>query len=156
MIQRVQSIFLFLIGVLMTLMLFFPLWSKQNADETVQLTTLKLTYLRQAETVSEQTAVYVGILIFVSISLAFISLFSFKNRMMQIKLNLLNVIILVVITSVASYLSVVVGQALFAPEVKGSFNWTFYIPTVCVLLISLSNHFIRKDEKLVRSIDRLR
>ncbi|MFY7787454.1 MAG: DUF4293 family protein, partial [Thermoflexibacteraceae bacterium] len=53
MIQRVQSIFLFLIGVCMVVMLFVPIWTKENAatQEIAKLTALQLTYQKQTQTV---------------------------------------------------------------------------------------------------------
>jgi hypothetical protein len=48
------------------------------------------------------------------------------------------------------------GEALLNPKLEGAFQPAFYLPTLALMLNLLANRFIRRDEQLVRSADRLR
>jgi hypothetical protein len=48
------------------------------------------------------------------------------------------------------------GEALLNPKLEGEFQPAFYLPTLALMLNLLANRFIRRDEQLVRSADRLR
>jgi hypothetical protein len=158
MIQRIQSIFLFLIGVCMVIMLFTPLWTKtvMSSGEVAQLNVISLSYSKQSQVVSKMPTFYVGILCIASLVLAYVSLFSFKNRMLQIKLNLINSLVMVGVFGCCAFLIFVKGESLFAPSTRGSMELGLFMPAIALVFNSLANRFIWKDEKLVRSADRLR
>jgi hypothetical protein len=158
MIQRVQSIFLFLIGVCMVVMLFVPIWTKENAatQEIAKLTALQLTYQKQTQTVSQVPTFYVGILAVLTMVIAYVSMFSFKNRMLQIKLNWANSLVMIGLLGTCTYLAVVQGESMVATATKGNYGIGLFLPAIALILNSLANRFIWKDEKLVKSIDRLR
>jgi hypothetical protein len=47
-------------------------------------------------------------------------------------------------------------ESLLQPELQGNYLMGFYLPVVALLFNLLSNRFIRKDEMLVKSADRIR
>lgn len=157
MIQRIQTVFLFLSIVAVVVMLFAPLWTKTNPQtgDLAQLTPMSLTYTQKAAVVSQQSSVYITVLAFVSIAFAFLSIFTYKNRMRQVLYNLLNILVLIAVLGCLIYFSMK-GEKLFAEPVQGSFGLGYFMPAVAVLMNSLANRFIRRDEKLVKSVDRLR
>lgn len=157
MIQRVQSIFLALAAIAMFAMIFSPIWGKEDAEKTqlVVLNATTLTYTKGKEVVQENNTIYLTILAFLSACVAAGSLFSYKNRMMQMKLNLANSVLLL-ITVVLMALNLWSSQKIFDPVNPGAFKIGFFLPIVALFFNSLANRFIRKDEKLVRSVDRLR
>jgi hypothetical protein len=158
MIQRIQSVFLFFIGVCMVVMLFMPIWTKTSAlsGEVAQLNVISLSYTKQAQVVSKIPTFYIGILCVVSLVLAYISLFSFKNRMLQIKLNLANTAIIMAIFGCCAFLIFSKGEAMMAATGAGKMGVGLFMPAIALIFNSLANRFIWKDEKLVRSSDRLR
>jgi hypothetical protein len=161
MIQRIQSVFLFFIGVCMVVMLFMPIWTKTSAlsGEMAQLNVISLSYTKQAQVVSKIPTFYIGILCVVSLVLAYISLFSFKNRMLQIKLNLANTAVIMAIFGCCAFLIFSKGEAMIAKEAAtgaGKMGVGLFMPAIALIFNSLANRFIWKDEKLVRSSDRLR
>jgi len=157
MIQRIQTVFLLLSIVLMTVMLFSPLWTKENllTGDAAQLTPMALIYKQKAVIVTQQTTVYIAILIFTSIAFAFLSIFSYKNRMRQVMYNMLNILVLVGVLACLIYFSTK-GEDLFKEPLRGSFGIGYFMPAFAVIMNSLANRFIRRDEKLVKSIDRIR
>jgi len=47
-------------------------------------------------------------------------------------------------------------QNSFAPNIYGEYKYGIYLPVIALIFNLLANRFIRRDEKLVRSVDRLR
>jgi hypothetical protein len=156
MIQRIQSIFLFFIGACMIAMLFLPIWTKTGAEgEIARLSAISLTYKTQAASGSITTS-YIGVLCVIAMILAYSSLFSFKNRMLQIKLNLANSLVMVSVMGCCAYLISYHGEQMLGIGTKGSVGVGLFMPAISLVLNMLANRFIWKDEKLVKSSNRLR
>ncbi len=157
MIQRIQSVFLFLVMVAMTLMLFFPLWEKQNpkTSEKATLSALQLVYQKPQQTAQAQTTIYLAVLAGLSIGLAGISIFSYKNRKTQVMINLFNTLLLTITLIACAYLSLQGEKSIVEPQ-RGQYLFGFFMPAVAVVFNALATRFIRRDESLVRSMDRLR
>ncbi len=76
----------------------------------------------------------------------------FKNRPLQLKLNAVNMLIALALPIAAYFLlRSEQGQGPILSLVPGSF-----FPALAILLLILANRAIRKDDKLVKSADRLR
>ena len=91
-------------------------------------------------------------LIFVSIALAVISILSFKKRQLQFVLNRLNIISNFVLLGVFVYRSLKVsGETLVSEKGIG-----VLLPIISIVFLVLANKAIKKDEDLVKSVDRLR
>jgi hypothetical protein len=85
--------------------------------------------------------------------LAFVSLFCFKSRGVQRKINYLNIIINVVLIGFMVYdLLNSSGVRNFLPE-KGV---ELLVPVLLIILLAMANKYINKDDKLVKSVDRFR
>lgn len=160
MIQRIQTIFLFLVGISMILFLFIPSWIVSNPDtgEIYRLFSVFMVHRPAGSDMSE----YIfypysisGVLALISILIAWIEIFKYKNRLTQIKLGLLNSIVMV-----ASLLLLVIlsyyDQMKLIPDFQGIYKPGLFMPAAALIFNSLANRFIRKDEKLVRSVDRIR
>lgn len=80
------------------------------------------------------------------------SIFSYNNRKRQMLLNKIGIIINVLLIGVLVYWLLNVSGGISFPE-KGIEP---IFPAVAVLCLILANTNIHKDEKLVKSIDRLR
>ncbi len=157
MIQRIQSLFLLLVMIAMTLMLFFPVWNKQNPETGAKASLTIATLLHEAngQIVHKQNVIYLGIGAAVAIVLASISLFSYKNRKLQVMINLINTLVIIGVL-IGEVLLSFKGEKFFLPAVKGAYGIGFYMPGVALVCNALANRFIRRDEMLVRSMDRLR
>lgn len=143
MIQRVQSIFLIAIIGCMITALVTPLVQLQVGQEIIDMTAISTT--QNGETLIQ--SFWVGIVILANAIIAGLSIFQYKNRLLQIKLGAL-----------ISFLSAgAVGLILL---LKGDYPARFGIGIwaimVALIFNFLANWFIRRDEKLVRDSDRLR
>ncbi|MTG98131.1 MULTISPECIES: DUF4293 domain-containing protein [Myroides] len=138
MIQRIQSIYLLLVFVIMGILsLFIPLWTN-GLNETIMVGH------------SPITAILFGI----SAALSIISLLGYKNRKRQFMMNRLNMILNVLLLGLFVFRSLTVsGEVAEAISEKGI---GMFLPIVSILLLVLANRAIKKDEDLVKSVDRLR
>jgi len=80
------------------------------------------------------------------------SLFSFKNRKRQIMLNNISIFINALLIGILAYWLQNLSGGIDFPE-KGIEP---VFPSVAVICLLLANVFIKKDERLVKSVDRLR
>jgi len=81
-----------------------------------------------------------------------LSIFSFKNRKRQILLNTISIIINALLIGVLAYWLLNLSGGIQIPE-KGIEP---IFPLIAVICLLIANVYIRKDERLVKSVDRLR
>lgn len=143
MIQRIQTLYLFVAAILAGGLIFaFSLW-KENELVVYAFDLLS----------SENTLLKIVPFSFIgSAVLSFVAIFLFKNRQLQFVLNRLNILInLILLGVLIYYLLMLPGETIVSEKGIGIF-----IPFVVVLLLVLANKAIHKDENLVKSVDRLR
>jgi len=165
MIQRVQSLFLVGVSVCMFLLIYFDIWEKKALDsnEKIVLTAFSMTHFvaeKEADTeintiIEETGTYYIAILAFLSAAIALFELLKYRNRLTQMKLGLVNTVLMCAALGLCYYFSAE-GNKEFTDAPEGIFLAGFYMPIAALLLNVLANRFIRRDEKLVRSADRLR
>lgn len=135
MIQRIQSVFLFLAGIVsLILSSVFDLW--RSGAEWMQVDDYEIIW-----------ALFLS-----SGILSFVVIFLFRNRKRQIIYNSINILINIVLVGLLIYRLFNLPGEGFASE-KGV---GLFLPFVAILLLFLANRSIKKDEKLVKSIDRIR
>ncbi|HLW14239.1 MAG TPA: DUF4293 domain-containing protein [Flavobacteriaceae bacterium] len=136
MIQRIQTIYLLIVTLLMLALYFwFP-----------QITTI------EGEIVLDKMDLWVIFPIFASVLLAIISIFKYKNRQTQFVLNRLNSLIIFILLGVFVYRPLMVSGETQVSE-KGI---GLFFPIISIVFLVLANKAIKKDERLVKSVDRLR
>ncbi|MBN8826403.1 MULTISPECIES: DUF4293 domain-containing protein [unclassified Spirosoma] len=157
MIQRVQSIFLFLIAVAMGTALATPLWEKSGtkSPEMAHLSALQYTQ-QQGVTTYADTVWYLALLIALVGVVALYAIFQYKNRLTQTALCAVNALMLTAIMGIVLYRTLYLGKLYGDPENQGDFLTGFYAIIAALVFNALANRFIRRDEKLVRGSDRLR
>ena len=136
MIQRIQSVYLFLAFVVTGILtLFIPLW--KNAEGV--------------DFYAGQNQMYV-IAFGISAALSIISLLGYKKRQTQFVYNRLNMILNFILLGLFVYQSLnLSGEASVSEKGIGMF-----FPLVSIILLALANKAIKKDEDLVKSADRIR
>jgi DMSO reductase anchor subunit len=98
-----------------------------------------------------------GVLTFAALSalLAFVNIFMYKKRKLQVKLALLTALLIVIY-----YVTAMVYMNAFLSEMDDSYtiNMQFGIilPVIALIFDLLAVSGIRKDENLVKSLDRIR
>jgi glucan phosphoethanolaminetransferase (alkaline phosphatase superfamily) len=161
MIQRVQTLFLLGLIVCMALLFIFPIWEKVNPDTGTKYALdafywMELTENPEGwEVINSKPAYYLAGLAALSCLVALYSIFQFKKRLTQIKLGAVNAFVIMAFVATATYF-IYTGENQIGYEARGIFKPGYFLPLGALLFNSLANRFIRKDEKLVRSVDRIR
>lgn len=158
MIQRVQSLFLLGIITCMILFLIYPSWEKidsTNPKQKVVLDAYSLTKYMENQEQKIQNTLYLAIIAVLIAGLAVYELISFKDRILQRKIGAVNSLILVALLATTYYL-VFSGMRVIEPSKDGTYELGFFMIIISVVLNILANRFIMRDEKLVRSADRMR
>jgi len=156
MIQRVQTIFLFLVVVAMGVTIGLPIWGQANAAGSWDLTAFALTNLNpEGEEVQSVSKWYIATLASFSGLLALVSIFQYRNRGRQMMINMINSLLMVSLV-VTVFLTTNGVNEEIASEAAGSYQIGFWAILAAMVCNMLANRFIRKDEALVRSVDRIR
>ena len=161
MIQRVQTLFLLGVIICMALVIVFPVWEKTYPESGVKLT-LDAFYWHEYQkdenswvlTATKQMFYLSGLSAIVCL-LALFSIFQFKNRTLQIKVGALNAFLMMASIATATYF-IYQGEIKMDMETRGIFKLGYFLPLGAMIFNSLANRFIKKDEDLVRSVDRIR
>lgn len=150
MIQRIQSVYLFLITVLAVIALCMPMGRfLQEGTLTAELYNLYLMPVK-GEAVYAPWALFV-LLLLVAVS-SFGCIFLFKKRMLQVRITIFNALLLVGYYIAYGVFAYILGKTWggFALE------WTAALPAIALILDYLAFRAVMKDEMIVRSLDRLR
>nr|WP_299174613.1 DUF4293 domain-containing protein [uncultured Allomuricauda sp.] len=136
MIQRIQTFFLILVGVISGVLPFV----------------LNLWIDGEGVAVFAENELWISIVFYLSAALALISIFMFKNRQNQFVLNRLNMILNLFLLGFFVYRSLSLsGENTISEKGIG-----MLIPVFSIVFLVLANRAIKKDEDLVKSVDRLR
>jgi len=158
MIQRVQTIFLFLVAVAMGITLSMELWQQVAVDsgESFSLTALFLEkYNSSGEVILSESKWYIAALASFVGFLAIISIFQFRNRGRQMMLNMVNSLLMVGLVATIFITTNRINSEI-ASSASGNYKLGFWVILVAMVCNMLANRFIKKDEALVRSVDRIR
>jgi hypothetical protein len=143
MLQRIQTIYLILTSAVSGGLIFvFSLWNTLKE----QIFVLNLFF-------SELLMLRVIPFMFItSAILSFVTIFLFKDRKLQFVLGRIIILINLFLLGLLIYVSLTLpGEASVSEKGIGMF-----LPIFAILLLVLANKAIKKDEDLVKSVDRLR
>ena len=147
MIQRIQTLFLLLAGAAFAALLVYPFATSAPSGSDMQNIFADGSY-------SIQDNLMLEILVLAGILLSFVNIFLFKKRKIQMRIGYLLMILSILIPLVAYlYFTNQVSTLSDAPVQDGP---GVFLPIASLVFAILANYFIRKDEKIVRSMDRLR
>jgi hypothetical protein len=136
MIQRIQTLYLLLAFVTTSILLFFiPLW-----------------ILKGTEFYFMQSQAYI-IILGLSTALTLLSVVSYKKRQNQFVVGRLNIILNLILLGLFVYRSLNLSGETPAVSEKGI---GMFLPVLAIVFLVLANKAIKKDEDLVKSVDRLR
>ena len=142
MIQRIQSIYLTIVFTLSAILpLVFKLWDDSNKE------VYALELLSDLSIIAKLVPVF----FLISALLAMFSIFKYQNRQLQFVLGRIIILINLFLLGILIYLSLNIPGEASSEKGIGMF-----IPVVAILFAVLANKAIKKDEDLVKSVDRLR
>lgn len=157
MIQRIQTLFLILAVVLNLSGLFLPLWSGVTGDmaQTVSGMSIEQNEVSVMFSEHEQGAkmgahtAYVALTIISSVWLLLV-IFQFNNRQKQMRWTFLGMLMICVEILALVWLTMQVQAAEAGPEAGG------LAPVLALVFAWLAARRIKKDDDLVKSVDRIR
>lgn len=152
MIQRIQTIFLLLAALFMGATTFFPLFEISFGEIILKLFSLNIGV--DYATWGIFTWVIFTFAVFTAI-LPLINIFLYKMRKLQISIALLTAFFIV-----AYYVIALVSLNIYLDRIPTSYTLNIQIgiifPVIALIFDLLAVWKIKKDEKLVRSLDRIR
>ena len=155
MIQRIQTLFLFLVFLIILASFFFPVASFWGDLYVVKLGVLGVEEQFQYDAVWPDTIllpVVLGLIGFLS----FVTIFLYKRRMVQMRLIRFALLLNIVYLALVFFYYVPELESITQTNADYITEPGVYLSIVSVLFLILALRFIRKDEKLIRSADRLR
>ncbi len=136
MIQRIQTLYLFIAaGISAGLIFVFHLWTNNEGNEVFAV----------------DNYMYLGLFLG-SALLSLISIFSFKNRKSQFVMGRVNIILNFILLGIFVYQSLNISGETNVSET----GIGILLPIFSIVCLVLANKAIKKDEDLVKSVDRLR
>ncbi|WP_104736170.1 DUF4293 domain-containing protein [Hanstruepera ponticola] len=136
MLQRIQTLYLLMAAAVSAGLIYvFELWTNPEGEKVF------------ADDIN-----YVFALFLVSAFFSILSISRFKNRKSQFMLGRLNIILNFILLGLFVYQSLnLSGETVVSEKGIGIF-----LPIVSIVFLALANKAIKKDEDLVKSVDRLR
>ena len=149
MIQRIQSVYLLVVTILMVICMCSPIGSIiTNANEISELGNLCITF---PDGTKDYSPWALFVILLVVATLSFVTIFLFKKRMLQIRLTIFSSVVLI-----GYYLALVAYLFMLAEDTTFSASWTICLPFAALILNWLAIRGIGADEALVKAYDRLR
>lgn len=145
MIQRIQSVWLLLAGLFTLAILFFNIYYfTSGAPANLPGGEIRVgnDYLSL-------------VLVVLAAVLPVVAIFMFRNRKRQIMLSLVSIFLLLAFVGVTLWRVAEAGKAATQPAVS-SYGVGSILPVISIIMLALAISGIRRDDKLVKSMDRLR
>jgi hypothetical protein len=161
MIQRKQSLFLLIAAVLFIAQFAFNFWEAEYLDEndnviaTAEMTVSQITFEQDRAVVSNQTS-WVMISTIAVILFAFLSIFIYGNRRIQVKFVHFTSLIALLQIVLAFYNIEDAKLAIEAAGLNDRYGLNLFFSIAAIIFLYLAARGIDSDEKLVRSADRIR
>ena len=152
MIQRIQSVYLLVVTILLIMAMTMPVGQFIAADG-VTAYTFKPLGVTLGEGNSISTWGMFGILLLNAI-IAFATIFLFRNRMLQVRMTIFNIVLLLGYYLVFGTFLYFVKEDL--ANTTFQLGWALCLPAICIILNYLAFRAIFSDEVMVRAADRLR
>jgi hypothetical protein len=82
----------------------------------------------------------------------FINIFLYKNRKLQVKLNYLTIFVMIILLGLSIYQNgFLSGEKQFSEK-----DIKLLVPVISIVFLLIANKYIKRDERLVKSVDRIR
>jgi hypothetical protein len=147
MIQRIQSLYLLLVIIAYCLLFFFPIATYTTTDSFFSFSLPEITGANSNSSVPLMVAVIILALT------VLVTIFLYKKRLLQIRITAIVLLAHIAFIAALFYVADTLSKKFGADAIYESGAYIALIPLVFLVL---ANRAIRKDEKMVRSTDRLR
>ena len=149
MIQRIQSIYLLVVTILMVICMCSSVGS--IITSTNEISEFGNLFITLPDGTKDYAPWALFVILLVVAVLAFGTIFLFKKRMLQIRLTIFSTVVLI-----GYYLALVAYIFMLAEDTSFTPSWTICLPFVGIILNWVAIRGIGADEALVKAYDRLR
>ena len=156
MIQRIQTLYLFIAIIVIVLMFFFPIAGYYGDLHTFIFSVLGIkNMVPDAQEIFNKYFTFPIVFFIISIVIITITtVFIYKNRPKQLKLIKLSILLnIMMIIGIFIVYSRMIQSVI---EVNEVFKTAAFFPLISLIFFVLAYRAVKRDEKLVRSADRLR
>ncbi len=159
MIQRIQTVYLFLAAALTVALLFIPIgFIVGNGIQLYEFNVFALKDITSQKI--EAHTFYLAIMLIASAVLSFTTIFFYKKRRLQMNLIAVNMLLFLATYVLMLWICpdfIFAKKGLIVPDtLLFMHNKLIMLGILPAFMLILANRAIRKDEELVRSADRLR
>lgn len=156
MLQRIQTLYLLIVVIAMSLTLFLPSMKAISPEEIdYALSTLRGLYpIEEGGFHLNGVTMWLTITNVVILLIALVTIFMYKWRVIQMRFSSFNMVLLIGYYAIFFFTRYVILQQ--NPMTSTTFSWPIILPLISAILTYLALRAIAKDEALVRSLDRLR
>ena len=154
MIQRIQTVYLLIAEMLIAALFFVPfaeIAGKEGSRYRFDINGIFTLGVPNSEMIYGSLPLV--ILWALSMILILVTIFVFKNRILQMRISSINIFLMLSLSGLIYYYGWSGAKILTGVY---SFNIYLVFPLIAAVLIYLAKRAINKDELLVRSIDRIR
>ena len=147
MIQRIQTVYLFIAALLVGFLYLFP-FAEISTDGVVYLFNFQGIVQNG---ILKENGVAISVFIGIIMVLEVFAIISFKNRKRQIRITVFSILLKLVLLGMFYFFTYYSFK-----EAQISFKISVLFPVIAIILEYLAILAIKKDEALIRSIDRIR
>jgi hypothetical protein len=162
MIQRIQSLYLLMVIIAYSLLFFFPIASYKTVPvdivaltlvtPTNNITSFSLLKITSDKFSSNSTIPLIAVVVILALAVM-VTIFLYKKRLLQIKITAIILLAHIGFIAALFYFADSVAKKV---GVEAAYETGAYIALIPLVFLVLANRSIRRDEKMVRSTDRLR
>lgn len=144
MLQRIQTVYMLIVAALMATLCFVPM-----ATYTIEGT---------SDCLRAFDFWWIGVLFAACALLPFVAIWLYKKRLVQVRLLCVEIVLLAGAQIFATWYSIGFGRTVAEQSsvAMSSITTPTFFPVACIILVWLAIRAIWKDERLVRSLDRIR
>ncbi len=155
MIQRIHTLFLFIAFVAVVMIFFFPLATFWSSESYVKFFVLEIKSMVPGNPVPYGKLFTIPFVIVVLAIMVFdiLSILYYKKRLTQIKFVNFCILLNIVLIVLMFFYTDKISKDFKVPT---KYEFGSVLPLISLVFFVLANRSIRRDERLVRSVERLR
>lgn len=151
MIQRIQSVWLLMAAITLACLCFAPLFTAITTDATY-IITAKGIEKHSSDVIDHTYNILLLASTILSALISLVNIFNYRNRTLQKRIILLNILLIVVLSFWFSQLTKQIPGTLTSIDLGIGIG----LPLIAIIFNFLAIRGINHDEKLIKSADRLR
>ncbi len=157
MIQRIQSVFIVAAAIVTLIFAFTTFASFEVNGSFYFMKVIGLYYQDTSEVLFETPNLSLSAVTVFSLLLSISALFNYKNRKLQLRLVSLNIFAQLVSIGLVFFATSSIPNALFEGTTPSiNYLWPSFLPIVAAAALIMAMRGIKKDEHLIKSLDRIR